>query len=154
MQETTLKYNAENILEKYLEKNSMRRTEERRTILRKAMAMEGHFGVEDLYAAMEEDSYHVSLTTIYASVDIFCRCGLLRKLAIESRGAVYEVAESDHAHLVCTQCGKVSELKDTSFADTLAAARPGGYVVSYVAATVYGLCPSCVRRNRRRRKNN
>lgn len=149
-QESKLKIKPEEVLSAYLEKHKMRRTPERFAILQMATTLGGHFDIEELYNAMEADAYHVSRTTIYNAVELLCRCGLLRSLQIDSRSTVYEMADSDHAHLICMQCGKVRELRQPSITDALAAAKLGGFAVAYVSATAYGLCASCARKNRRK----
>lgn len=152
-QDTSLKINPEEVLTAYLVKHKMRRTPERYAILQMAGTMGGHFDIDELYNAMEADAYHVSRTTIYNAVELLCRCGLLRRIQVDSRATMYEVADSDHAHLICMQCGKVKELREPGFAQVLAAAKLGGFSVGYVSASIYGICSACARRNRRKVKS-
>lgn len=141
--------NAEEVLTSFLRQRGMRKTPERFAILSMALTMQGHFEVDDLYKALDADAYHVSRATVYSTVELLCRCGLLRRLLIDSQKALYEVADGNHAHLICMQCGRVQEVTDSNLAESLTPRLLPGFSVSYVTAMAYGVCARCAQRNRR-----
>lgn len=149
MQKNRLRTNAAEVLRAYLTRHSMRHTPERYAILEVVTALKGHFEIEDIYSAMEAEMYHVSRGTVYNTIELLCKCGILRQLLIESHKALYEVADGNHAHLICNNCGKVKEVAFEKVSDLLPVAMLDGFSADYVSATAYGLCGACARRRRR-----
>lgn len=136
--------------EAFLKERGMRRTAERSEILRKALEFDGHFDIERLKQAMDEEGFHVSLATVYNTVDLMYESGILRKHVFDGQQARFEVAADNHLHLVCLQCGKICEVSDRALfpADADMPKRLRGFHVSYYSATFYGLCNACARKNR------
>lgn len=137
--------------ETFLRERGKRLTLERSAIVEKAISAEGHFDVEQLHAQLEKDSFHVSLATVYTTVDIMYEAGILRKHVFDGQ-ARFEVAENNHLHLVCLQCGKIREIDDDPIVRPADKFNFPAFNVSYYTATFYGLCSSCSRKNKRARK--
>lgn len=147
-QATTYKQ-VEQQFQNYLKSNRKRCTAERFKILRCAMSAHGHFDVGGLYASLEKDLYHVSLSTVYNTVELMCDCGLVRRYRFADGTAKYEFVTGNHTHLVCTVCGKVREMK--ADAEPLRSYR--GFKPQYAALYVYGVCSACSRREEKEKKN-
>lgn len=129
---------------RHIEARGMRKTPERFAILERAMAMPGHFSSDFLYARLEEEGYHVSRSTVYKTLEILCDCGLVRRHLLQTRGAGYEVARSNHCHLICTHCGKIEERDgEEEILQKLKEMETGGFRPDYVSASIYGLCSQC-----------
>lgn len=138
--------------EAFLKERGMRRTAERSEILRKALEFDGHFDIERLKQAMDDEGFHVSLATVYNTVDLMYESGILRKHSFDGQQARFEVAANNHLHLVCLQCGKIREVSDRALFPAEAPKRLPGFHVSYYTATFYGLCNVCARKNRQEQK--
>ena len=102
-------------LSEYLDSKKLRKTPERFAILDVVFSHNDHFGVETIFAEMEENSYHVSRSTVYNTMELFCDCGIVRKHQFGTQKALYEkvVSSGNHHHLICTECGKIKEMKDS-----------------------------------------
>ena len=144
--------NAVDTFTHYLESKGLRKTSERYAILEKVWSMKMHFDVETLYNMMESDAYHVSLATVYNTIDLLMECGLLRKHQFNSQPAQYEVALGSHFHLVCTQCGKVKEVEANEIISQVMARRYTAFTPAYMSTYLYGLCSACVRQNKKKLK--
>lgn len=127
----------------YLRRSGLRKTPERFEILRNAFGMNAHFGVDDLHRKLEESGYHVSRATVYNTVELLMKCGVLRRHIFDTQQASYEVAGTSHVHLVCTRCGSVSEISDMALATEIGRIDFGGFTPSYFSASVYGVCRRC-----------
>ena len=136
-------------LSNFLESRKMRKTSERFAILEKVWSMQVHFDVETLYNELERDAYHVSLATVYNTIDLLMECGLLRKHQFNSQPAQYEVALGSHFHLVCTQCGKVTEI-NIDIKDTITANIKKFHLTHY-SLYLYGICNKCHQAIKRRK---
>ena len=140
-------------LSQYLKEKKMRRTPERFAILEKVFSTDAHFYVDVLHEAMELEGYHVSLSTVYATVQLLIDAGLVRRHQFPNQPAQYErvlpgVTENHH-HLVCTSCGRVKAVKDPELADRISSLRYPTFRTEFFSLYVYGLCSRCQKRLRK-----
>lgn len=138
----------EELFTRFLRSRRLRKTSERFAILHKASEMPRHFSSEDLSEALDADGYHVSLTTVYATLELLCECGILMR-HVFGRHAQYEVSGHNHCHLVCTHCGKVREVNDDELTSLLTSRRFSRFTPAYFSTSVYGCCAVCARRMRK-----
>lgn len=137
-------------LEAYLTAHRMRKTQERFAILDTACTFDGHFDAESLYARMEEKSYHVSISTIYSTLEILRRAGILTAHTFDRRLTRYEVLGASHMHLVCSQCGKIREVPvGHDLAKVLSLLRFSSFSPESFSIDIFGLCAACSRANRK-----
>ena len=141
--------------EAYLASKGMRKTQERFVILEAACAMGGHFDADTLHRRLEADTYHVSLATVYNTLELLRRAGILACHTFKSRQSQYEFADADegHMHLVCSQCGKVREVPDAELSQAIAQRRFGSFSATSFSIEIFGICASCVRQNRKNKNN-
>ena len=101
-----------------------------------------------LYREMEQDSYHVSRATIYNTMELLVEGGRVRKHQCGNRHAQYEkvLDATNHHHLMCTECGKIKEVKDTELIKYMNLRKYPSFSTQYFALYVYGICSRCARR--------
>lgn len=131
----------------------MRRTPERYAILEKVFSTDAHFYVDALHEAMTLEGMHVSLSTVYAAVQLFLEAGLVRRHQFGNQPAQYErvlqgLTESHH-HLVCTSCGRVRAVKDPHLMAQLNNLKYPTFKTEFFTLYVYGLCSWCQKRQKR-----
>lgn len=152
MVEDKAKISARNKFTLYLMSKQLRKTPERYTILDKIFSLNEHFDIESLYCMLEKDSYHVSRATIYNTIDLLMDCGLVRRHSFDNQQTKYEKVSStspNHHHLICTECGKVKEVKDPEFSAYMNARKYNAFTTSYFQLYVYGVCNNCLRKRKR-----
>lgn len=156
MTDDKLKLNARGKFTIYMETHKMRKTPERFAILDAAMSFSEHFSAETLYQRMDEESYHVSKATIYNTLDLLTDCGILRRHQFGSNQSQYEcVADTlNHHHLICTDCGKIKEIKDAELIKYLNSKKYPSFVASYYVLYIYGVCNACARKTKRKHDEN
>lgn len=138
----------------YLMQHKLRRTPERFAILEKVFDMSSHFSIDTLHQQLDEKGYHVSRATVYNTIELLIKAGLVRRHTFESQSPQYEkiVGFTKHYHLVCSHCGKVKEIKDSEIDLLLNTRRFGKFQPKYIDLNVYGLCAACVRKTNRKSK--
>ncbi len=141
----------------YLKANRLRRTPERYAVLDKVSETARPFGVDDIMRAVATDGFLLSRTTVYSSLALLVKCGLVRLHRFgTSRSARYEreASADGHIHLICTQCGKVKEVKDTELMAALDSRTYSAFHPAHSCLYVYGICSTCSRHNRRLKQEN
>ncbi len=146
---------AKDRLTDFLKQKRLRRTPERYAILEMVFSHNDHFQVDTIFSEMEANSYHVSRSTVYNTIELFCQCGLVRKHQFGMRQSLYEtnLDESSHHHLVCTICGKIREVKDPELMSMINTRGYGKFSVSYSSLCVFGICASCLRKKKKTKSN-
>lgn len=139
------------VFAEYLAKHRKRRTPERFAILETVMSTPEHCTIEELHDLMENRGFHVSVATIYSTLTLLIDCGLVRRHRFGSDSARYErsAGSINHHHLVCTRCGRVKEVRDSSVSEAISSIRYPGFTASYFSLNIYGLCRACQKRERK-----
>lgn len=133
----------------FLKLKGLRTTPERIKILERILDKRGHFDVDTLYKLLDKEGYHISKATLYHTIELICESGLIRKLHLDSAHALYEVARDNHLHLICEQCGAVSEYGDDIIKILNSSLKIKDFHPAYISAYVYGICSECMKIDQR-----
>jgi Fur family ferric uptake transcriptional regulator len=134
------------IFSAYLEQHSHRKTPERFAILDQIYSQKGHFEIESLYEKMKKKNYRVSRATLYNTMDLLLACNLVRKHQFGKNLAQFEKSHEfkQHDHLICTECGKVTEFCDPRLQNIKSTVGEIlDFDVMHHSLNLYGVCSSC-----------
>jgi Fe2+ or Zn2+ uptake regulation protein len=120
-----------------------RLTKQRAAILR-ALEDGRHLSADAILERVRSELPGVSLGTIYRTLDILRNIGLVQMFTHNGGAARYEAALDKHHHLLCTQCGEVTNVHVPD-AGTLAQDVAGRHGFSQVDAAIIitGRCAGC-----------
>jgi Fur family ferric uptake transcriptional regulator len=98
-------------------KNGYKVTLGREAILDVLDKADEHLSAEDIYLSVHATYPAIGLTTVYRTLELLDKMGLVYKFDFGDGRARYELAEggrgeNHHHHLVCTQCNRVIDYKD------------------------------------------
>lgn len=135
----------------FLNSRQMRKTPERFAILECILSQNSHFTIENLQHLMEASPYRVSRATLYNTIELLAECGIIRRHVFEDMQPQYErVTVMPHSHLICTECGKVKEVRDNEFIAFMNARKKyTAFTMSHYSLYVYGTCNTCARKLKR-----
>ena len=138
----------------YLTANKCRKTPERYAILDLIYTEQRHLNMETLYEAMKEKNFRVSRATLYNTMQLLLDCQLVLKHQFGNMMAVYERAYSNdfHYHLICTECHKVQEYKDSELRLVIRNKKIKQFTPVQYSLYVYGLCNICTRKQKKEHK--
>jgi Fur family ferric uptake transcriptional regulator len=103
-----------------------------------AIAAGRHQGLEEIRARCPE----VGMVTVYRTLDLFSGLGLVRRLDL-GYGPRYELAEDHHHHLICEDCGSVTEFERCPVDLQGLTGVGGGFEVRAHSLEIYGTCSEC-----------
>jgi len=95
----------------YLDTQGLRLTQERFAILSQVFKTDTHFRPDDLLVWMRQAGYKTSKATIYRTLPLLIKGGILTEVIDADNQIQYEYIDNikEHAHLICVQCGKITE---------------------------------------------
>ena len=97
---------------KALNVTGMRVTKQRALILEIIRRGQGHLDADEVYRRAREKQPRLSLSTVYRTLQLLKRLGLVEEVHFDEAHHHYEVKPSaEHHHLVCLGCGKVIEFR-------------------------------------------
>lgn len=140
---------ATQVFSDYLARTHRRRTPERFIILDCVMSMQGHFSIEELCRRLADDEFPVATATVYNTLELLTDCGLLLRHRFGNK-SIYESSRAavGHSHLICTQCGRIKEVKDPFVTNYFESKRYSAFTPSSFSITVFGTCSACARKFR------
>lgn len=108
-----------------------------------------HLSAEELHDLLAQRDEPISLSTIYRSVKLMSRMGILRELELAEGHKHYELNQPyphHHHHMVCIQCNKTIEFKnDSILKQSLKQVEKEGFQLIDCQLTVMGICPEALR---------
>ena len=153
--EENVKETVRQILTEYLQKNRLRKTPERYAILDTIYSIKGHFNIDALYTYMAtEGKFRVSRATLYNTIILFIDANLVIKHQF-GNSSQYERAYKNetHHHMICTECGKVTEFQDENLKRAIAETKLKKFTASHYSLYIYGICSKCMWAKRKTNKN-
>jgi len=117
-----------------------------------------HMSAKEIYAALYKAYPGIGLTTVYRTLDLLSRMGLINKISIGDGQGRFEFNQKDkkehhHHHLICTGCGRIIDYRD--FLDEelelvrkteRSLAKKYDFHITDHNIEFYGLCEKCQKR--------
>lgn len=121
-----------------------RATPARRLLLDALFATSSHRSADDLAAEVHSRAPDVHRSTIYRNLDELERLGVIDSTRLGGGPATYHLATAAHGHMACEECGSMTEVPGTMFADLIRAAETGyGFAINPCHFAVTGRCADC-----------
>lgn len=110
-----MEHNLDTVKQKLYDKD-YKLTPQRRVILEVfTKSKEKHLSAEDVWGMVKKTYPEVGLATVYRTLDLFAELDVLHKMDFGDGRGRYEFCESEvhqHHHLICLNCGSVTEFED------------------------------------------
>lgn len=129
-----------------LDQAGYRLTEPRRAVAELIAAREGHFTAQDLIDDAKARRLGIGRATVFRALDLFTELQVLERLDLPSGEHAYVpcVPARHHHHIVCSQCGRTTEVDDAGLASAVdEIQRRSGWQVESHRLELYGRCPRC-----------
>jgi Fur family ferric uptake transcriptional regulator len=96
-------------LRETLHRQGMRMTPQRQLVLDALLEL-AHATPEQVCQHVQRSTPTVNITTIYRTLDLLDRLGLVRHTHLGHGAPSYSVEDHQHVHLVCHVCGSIQEI--------------------------------------------
>ena len=98
-----------------------------------------HLTAEEIIRELD----HIATATVYRALDHLTELGMIRKLSVGKKSAVYEYVRDQHLHFVCSHCGMVYDIPADLSGMVREASRCCGHEVEWAEVTAHGICKAC-----------
>jgi Fur family ferric uptake transcriptional regulator len=111
--------NAHEEFKLFLKKGKHRITPERFEVLDYSISSGDHYTADELYLEMKNGKSNVSRATVYNSLELLVKCGILIKRNFGDNKTLYESSYNiqNHGHLICKVCGDIIEFNHPKLSD-------------------------------------
>jgi len=130
-----------------LKKNNLKFTIQREVILETLYNSDEHLTPESLHHLIQDKQpdLKTGIATVYRTLALLEDSSMVTSLSFGAQGKKYELgAKEHHDHLICTQCGTITEFVDEAIekrqhdiTDEL------GFKMSDHSMQIYGTCKNC-----------
>jgi Fur family ferric uptake transcriptional regulator len=133
----------------FLRDQGLKLTAERTALVREIFAIHYHFEADELLFKMKEKSVKISRATVYRTLELLVKSGLVRRVHLGEDHYHYEhvTGDSHHDHLICTTCGAVIEFNDEQLERRqVEICEKKKFTPTFHNLQILGLCDACTRR--------
>jgi Fe2+ or Zn2+ uptake regulation protein len=118
------------------------------TILHVLLHSRTHLSPTEVYELARRDLPGLTEITVYRTLEFLAKNDLARSTQSSHGHLMYEIASSDHHHIIRQECGGEVEVADALF-KTLNAKLESvtGYNLRNNHVTLFGICPMCQKRS-------
>lgn len=139
------------LIEREMKRRGHRWTQQRRLIVKVALANHEHFQADELLALCRRRDRGVSRATVYRTLQMLEDAGFVSGLDTGDGGRRFEhtLGHEHHDHMVCTVCGRIFEFRDGELERRQEiAARRIGFRIERHSLRIHGTCRACQRAQR------
>jgi len=105
-----------------------------------------HLNAYEIHRRLKSKGERVSLATIYRTLNLLVKSGLVSEIDFGEDHSHYEpeISRAAHGHLVCLSCGEVKEFSDEKIQSTLEnIAKNSHFKTDKFSIQVFGYCQNC-----------
>jgi Fur family ferric uptake transcriptional regulator len=105
-----------------------------------------HPNAEEIYRKLEAKKKRVSLATIYRTLNLLVKSGLVSAVDLGEDHSHFEPEwdKAAHGHLICLSCGRIQEFSRREIQDAIdRIGKEKGFVLDKFSIQVFGFCQAC-----------
>ena len=135
---------------RYLKDHHQPVTRQRDLVAEAVFLSDGHLSVDQIQRQLKDRGETVGLATIYRTLEVLVRSGLVRAHDFGQGFKRYEPmpAQEHHEHLICVRCGRVDEFANERLVRMLPIiADEHSFQHQRHRVEIYGVCRECQRKD-------
>lgn len=132
---------------RYLREQGLPVTQQREAVAEVVFSSDKHLSVEDIERKLRAAGERIGKATVYRTLDLLVKSKLVEEHDFDEGFKRYEhrlSRQPEHEHLICLECGKVTEFKSREIQTIQEqVADEHGFRPTRHRLEIYGLCASC-----------
>ena len=122
-----------------------RMTPQRAMIVSAIENSDNHISAEEIYAQVIAKYSHVNISTVYRTLEMLKRLGLVTETDLgEGRVRYHPAGKGHHHHLVCIECGAIIDLDESVLSPVKDVLRKKyGFIADLRHLAIFGRCTKC-----------
>lgn len=129
---------------KLLKEHSIKITPQRLEILKYLDEHRIHPTVDMIYSELKKRNPSLSKTTVYNSLEILEKHGIIQSLTISGTELRYDSRNDIHHHFLCKRCGKIFDIDIPC--PNIGKVAHSGFKVEEVHGYFKGICKNCLKK--------
>jgi Fe2+ or Zn2+ uptake regulation protein len=130
-----------------LRERGLRATSQRLVMHRLLRDRDRHLSAEELLSEASRRLPGVSLPTVYATLELFERLGVVRRVNGGGGTLLWDTRADAHGHTICSRCGRIEDIEvSVDLERARRTAARAGFEPGRAEVVVSGVCAAC-RRN-------
>jgi Fur family transcriptional regulator, peroxide stress response regulator len=105
-----------------------------------------HPGAGDIFRNVRKQVPNISMSTVYYTLDMLKKEGLLRELEFYNQDNRYDVTVDDHINLICKKCGKIEDFPGELPYSCTQVQQKTDFQPMAMRYEYYGYCKDCRRK--------
>ncbi|MEO6509260.1 MAG: Fur family transcriptional regulator [Patescibacteria group bacterium] len=101
--------------------------------------------VKEIYESLKNKNIHIDLASVYRSLDLFVKMGVVHIIELGSDKKRYEIVDEQkhHHHLVCNKCGSIEDVAfdEKNLLEELQ--TKSTFQINHHHLEFFGLCHNC-----------
>lgn len=129
-----------------MQKKRITLTAQRENIIDILLKENHHLAALEIYGELRREGKGIGLATIYRTLDLLERKGIVAKRDFDNETARYEIiiGKFEHNHLICKKCGKIIEIPDMMPENIeKVLLKENGFICINYSVKFYGYCEEC-----------
>lgn len=141
--------NAQDIkyVSEYLSNHDIKPSFQRVKILQHFMEKKDHPSINDIYDNLSQQIPSLSKTTVYNTVNLFIKKGVLKSINSGEGASRYDLTESMHGHFICSGCEEIYDFDVPKI--LMDFIPPCADSVTAFELTYTGLCKKCAEKSQK-----
>jgi len=127
----------------------LKATAPRKAVVRVLEERRQHLSADDIHTALVAQGVRIDLSSVYRTVSLLARLGLVRPVGPAERHGHFEIDHEERVHLVCARCGAVMETNLPGIAamrkTVRGLAEANGFGLDQFTIEATGECRACRR---------
>lgn len=128
-----------------LQEKGYKLTPQRREVIRLLSATRSHPAALEIFRKVRKIVPRISMSTVYYTLDMLKKEGLIRELEYYDMDNRYEINISDHINLVCIKCRRITDFTGIVPSFTKAVEKETGFKSNSMRFEYYGICKQCAK---------
>ncbi len=103
----------------------------------------GHMNIDALYQVLLVKFPSISLATIYKNINAMIEKVFVDEVKIENKKSVFELSKKEHAHIICSSCGSISDMDISLESVMKEVSSLNSFEIEKTSLCFTGICKSC-----------